>query len=129
LYLQLGIERKREGSSVKRILIGMVSLVFLGGALLSPGSGRGDEYERGKTLYENKCQMCHGTDGKGNGPAAAAFHPKPADFTNPDFWKRKDIDKFITDTIENGHGLMPAFNLKPDEIKAIIDYVSHTFRK
>ncbi len=113
---------------MKRILM-MMGIGFLGSALLWPGSGKGAEYDRGKNLYENKCQMCHGADGKGNGPASAAFQPKPADFTNPDFWKRKDIDKFITNTVENGHGMMPAFNLKTDEIKAIIDYLSHTFKK
>jgi mono/diheme cytochrome c family protein len=87
------------------------------------------EYNIGKDIYENKCQMCHGLKGDGNGPAAAAFHPKPANFTDSKFWQRKDIDKFISNTVENGHGMMPAFNLKPDEIKAIIDYLSHAFKK
>ena len=114
---------------MSRIPIWMVSMMFLGTTLLWPLSGKSAEYTQGKNLYENKCQMCHGQDGKGNGPAAAAFNPKPVDFTNPDFWKQKDIDKFITDTVENGHGMMPAFNLKPDEIKALIDYLSHTFKK
>jgi mono/diheme cytochrome c family protein len=109
--------------------IWMAVIMFVGGLLLWPVGSRGAEYERGKALYESKCLMCHGADGKGNGPAATAFNPKPADFSNPDFWKRKDIDKFITDTVENGHGMMPAFNLKPGEIKAIIDYLSHTFKK
>ncbi len=114
---------------MKRKFICMMGIIFLGTVLLWPGSGKSAEYTQGKNLYENKCQMCHGADGKGNGPAAAAFNPKPADFTNPDFWQRKDIDKFMTNTVENGHGLMPAFNLKPDEIKAVIDYLSHTFKK
>lgn len=114
---------------MKRMLTVMAGMMFLGGALLWPGSGKTAEYTQGKNLYENKCLMCHGADGKGNGPAAAAFNPKPANFTDPMFWQRKDIDKFITDTVENGHGMMPAFNLKPDEIKAIIDYLSHTFKK
>lgn len=109
--------------------IWMIGILVLGGALLWPVSGKGAEYTQGKNLYENKCLMCHGADGKGDGPASAAFNPKPVDFTNPDFWKRKDIDKFITDTVDNGHGLMPAFNFKPDEIRAIIDYLSHAFRK
>jgi mono/diheme cytochrome c family protein len=87
------------------------------------------EYNQGRDIYENKCLMCHGADGKGNGPAAAAFSPKPANFTDPKFWQRKDVDKFITHTVENGHGLMPAFNLKPGEIKAVIDYLSQAFKK
>jgi mono/diheme cytochrome c family protein len=114
---------------MKRMLMVMASMMLLGGTLLWPGSGKSAEYGQGNALYESKCLMCHGTDGKGNGPAAVAFNPKPANFTDPKFWQRKDIDKFITNTIENGHGLMPAFNLKPGEIKAIIDYLSHTFKK
>ncbi len=114
---------------MKKILICVAGVMLLETVLLCPKSAKGADYERGKTLYESKCLMCHGADGKGNGPAAVAFNPKPANFTNPDFWKQKDIDKYITDTIENGHGLMPAFNFKPDEIRAIIDYLSHTFKK
>jgi cytochrome c oxidase cbb3-type subunit 2 len=86
------------------------------------------EYNIGKDIYENKCQMCHGLKGDGNGPAAAAFHPKPANFTDSKFWKQKDINKIITETIEHGHRLMPPVDLTPDQRKAVIDYMSHKFK-
>jgi mono/diheme cytochrome c family protein len=86
------------------------------------------EYQRGKDIYENKCQMCHGLKGDGNGPAAAAFNPKPANFTVPNFWKQKDVDKMITNAIEHGHGMMPPMGLNPDQIKAVMDYIAHTFK-
>jgi mono/diheme cytochrome c family protein len=86
------------------------------------------EYQRGKDIYENKCQICHGVKGDGNGPAGAALSPKPVDFTSPKFWQQKNVDKLITDTVENGHGMMPSFDLKPGEIKDIIDYLAHTFK-
>ena len=35
----------------------------------------------GKTLYHDYCAVCHGTEGKGNGPAAAALKSTPADLT------------------------------------------------
>ncbi len=38
-------------------------------------------------------------------------------------------EKRIAETIRKGHGPMPAFVLKPDEIKAIVDYMSHAFGK
>ena len=44
---------------------------------------RGDR-EAGRTLYNNRCWPCHGATGRGNGPAAAALKPPPADFTDPD---------------------------------------------
>ena len=86
-----------------------------------------DEYDQGKKLYGDKCQICHGAKGDGNGPAGATLSPKPAGFTSPKFWQ-KDVDQKITDTIENGHGMMPSFDLKPAEIKDIIDYLTRAFK-
>ena len=39
----------------------------------SPGSG--------KEMFETYCAVCHGPDGKGNGPAAPALKKSPADLT------------------------------------------------
>lgn len=86
------------------------------------------EYNQGRDIYENKCQMCHGPKGDGNGPAAAAFHPKPANFTGSKLWERKNVNKIITDAIEHGHGLMPPIGLSLGQVKAVIDYISHTFK-
>jgi len=35
----------------------------------------------GKELFREYCAVCHGTDGKGNGPAAKALKVPPADLT------------------------------------------------
>jgi len=85
-------------------------------------------YGEGEKIYEKKCVLCHGTGGKGNGPAAAAFSPHPADFTRPKFWQQKNIEAFIAKTIKNGHGAMPAFELNAEEIQSIIDYLSQAFK-
>ena len=34
-----------------------------------------------KQLYDTSCASCHGTDGRGDGPAADALVPRPRDFT------------------------------------------------
>ena len=102
----------------------VILLVILG----SVGPAAGDELAAGKSLYSAKCQICHGANGKGDGPAAAALNPRPADFTNPAFWQNNAEEK-IRRTVTSGKGAMPAFNLKDDEIKAVADYMAHTFKK
>jgi cytochrome c6 len=84
--------------------------------------------DSGKKLFDDKCALCHGRNGKGDGPAGAALSPRPADFTSPKFWQNI-TDKKIADTIRNGHGVMPGFNLSDDQIQAIIDYLKQSFKK
>jgi len=35
----------------------------------------------GKEMFKSYCAVCHGVDGKGNGPAASAMKTTPADLT------------------------------------------------
>jgi cytochrome c5 len=112
---------------MKQILVYALTGIFIVTLLSFAYSAETGKDERGKNLYSNKCQMCHGIKGDGNGPAASAFSPGPADFTNPKFWQNNSENK-IADTIKNGMGAMPPFNLESDEIKAIIKYMSHTFK-
>lgn len=38
--------------------------------------------ENGKAKFKELCSSCHGEGGKGDGPAAVALTPKPANFTD-----------------------------------------------
>jgi high-affinity iron transporter len=107
---------------------GAVLLVLLLTGFIAVSGASGDELQRGSDLYAAKCQICHGPDGRGDGPAAGAFNPRPADFTSASFWKNNPEEK-ITKAVTKGKGQMPAFNLSPDEIKAVIVYLEHTFKK
>jgi mono/diheme cytochrome c family protein len=82
----------------------------------------------GKALYETNCAMCHGATGKGKGPAAAALSSEPADLTSPKFWGNNGQKKIET-AVSDGYGAMPPLDLKADEIKAVTDYMSNTFKK
>ena len=113
---------------MKKMIAFVIAGMFLGLGVWNTKTIGASEYEPGRKIYENNCQICHGVKGDGNGPAAAAFHPKPANFTSPKFWQQKDVDKLIADTVENGHGMMPSISLKPNEIKAVIEYISQGFK-
>jgi mono/diheme cytochrome c family protein len=39
----------------------------------------------GRSLYRDNCASCHGDEGRGDGPGAAAADPGPSDFTRPEF--------------------------------------------
>jgi mono/diheme cytochrome c family protein len=62
----------------------------------------------GPEMFRAYCSPCHGRSGKGDGPAAAALTPKPADLTlfakrrNGTFSARDFEDKL------NGKGMTPA---------------------
>jgi cytochrome c5 len=113
---------------MKRFLGCAVVVLFLGAAPLLARSVEGSEYDKGKTLYENKCQFCHGMRGDGKGPAAEPLLGHPVNFIDTKFWQ-DGVEIIIENTIKNGKEMMPAFDLTTDEIKAIVKYMSNTFKK
>ena len=113
---------------MKRVLVfGLLGLFLIPmvSGWSSPALAQGDS---GKSIFDDKCAMCHGTDGKGNGPAASGFSPSPKDFNTPAFWQTMTRAK-IKDTIENGHGPMPPLELSDSQIRAVIDYMEQAFKK
>lgn len=46
----------------------------------SPFAGSADAVRKGKSVFQSKCQRCHGSAGKGDGPEADK-KKKPADLT------------------------------------------------
>jgi mono/diheme cytochrome c family protein len=116
-----------EVAAMKKLGIWVIGGLFLGSGVFWGPSLVGAQSGAGQGVYSDKCAICHGQDGKGNGPGAAVFSPSPADFTSPAFWQNTSNAK-ITDTIENGHGPMPSIDLSPSQIKAVIEYMSQTFK-
>ena len=113
---------------MKRSILVILSCFFVVALTARYGFAQSENSIKGKTLYTNKCQFCHGIRGDGKGPAAEPLMRHPADFTDPKFWQ-KDIVEKIDVTLKSGKEMMPAFDLKPDDIKAITWYISHTFKK
>ena len=80
--------------------------------------------EPADAIFKKQCVACHGAGGMGDGPAAIALNPKPADFTDPErMGGVTDIQ--LLEIISAGKGTMPAFSavLTPEEIQAVVEYV------
>ena len=77
----------------------------------------------GEKTVTDRCVLCHGTGGKGDGPGGAALNPKPRNWTDHTYMGTRTDDQ-LYDVIFNGKGAMPAWGklgiLQPKEIRSAI---------
>jgi cytochrome c553 len=69
-----------------------------------------------KEVFKARCVMCHGADGKGDGPASVALNPKPRNYTDAT-WQKSVSDEQIKKTITGGGasvGKSPIMPAQPD---------------
>jgi mono/diheme cytochrome c family protein len=67
----------------------------------------------GKTHYQVHCALCHGDQGKGDGPAGSAYETKAIDLTQGQAPAASDGELFLT--IKKGKGKMPPAKKMSDE--------------
>jgi mono/diheme cytochrome c family protein len=69
-----------------------------------------------KEVFKTRCVMCHGENGKGDGPASVALNPKPRNYTDKE-WQKTVSDEQIKKTITGGGasvGKSPIMPAQPD---------------
>jgi mono/diheme cytochrome c family protein len=99
-----------------------------GAAALSAQSGNAGPVT-GRDVYRANCAACHGPEGRGNGPAAAALNPRPTDFTNA-AQRQATTDSAVADVIEHGRRGMPAFGrtLRHAQVDSLVAHLK-SFRR
>lgn len=87
----------------------------------------------GQRVYAQRCAVCHGPDGRGNGPAAPSLAPRPRDFTQGQFKYKStaagqpptdaDLIRVVRDGL--AASAMPYWRdiLTDAEIRAVVDFV------
>jgi len=102
----------------------LMMLVF---SLAAGAASAAEDKPNAKLIYEQRCAFCHGTDGKGDGPAGAALSPPPPNFASADYWKTRDVAQVRRAVVEGKPGtpMIPFGNaLKKKEIDAVVELVT-----
>jgi mono/diheme cytochrome c family protein len=97
--------------------------------LTNPISPTPDALAAGEAIYRERCQVCHGASGGGNGPGAAGLNPPVSDFRVHLLAGHTDARFFhwISEGIPGT--AMPAFKtrLSIEERWQLITFMRHTF--
>jgi mono/diheme cytochrome c family protein len=85
----------------------------------------------GQKIFQTRCFVCHGRDGRGSGPASQGLSQKPQDLTDPS-WQRSVTDDQIRTVIRAGGAIVgksgampPNPDLTNDDLNSLVDYVRH----
>lgn len=72
----------------------------------NPVEPTANSIDNGKVLFQTHCAVCHGPEGRGDGPAATGLNPRPTDLTQS---ARMLRDGVVAGVITDGRGSMPSF--------------------
>jgi mono/diheme cytochrome c family protein len=76
----------------------------------------------GREVAETNCVPCHGNHYTGDGPAAVALNPKPADWTSPRVQNQTDGELFWK--ITTGRNPMPSWQHLPERERwAVVRFI------
>ena len=82
--------------------------------------------EAGKAIFATKCATCHGPAGHGDGPAAIALDPRPADFSDASRWAftSEGVKHWVILNGIKGTGMAPP-GLSDDDAWNVLAYLQH----
>lgn len=92
-----------------------------------------DEAARGEAqaIYDQRCRICHGVGGKGDGPGSMSLQPRPRDYTDQ-AWQRGATEEHLARVIIGGgaavgmSALMPPnpdLRGRPAVVRALIERI------
>lgn len=109
---------------------------LLGTALIvaMASAGAGADRESGKKIYAQKCQNCHGPDGKGSATAEKMLKTKIPDLTATQPSKlskaeRQQYEQRVRTVLAEGKKPMPPFgkSLSKEDQENVLEYMEKAF--
>lgn len=96
-----------------------------GEELINPTRDNPESLNRGKQVYEVHCQLCHGSEGRGDGLVGLKFVPAPMDLTLD--YVQLQPDGQIYFTISHGSIAMPYYRdtIAEDDRWHVVNYVKN----
>jgi mono/diheme cytochrome c family protein len=115
---------------------GLLSLLLLGSCSRAPQEATplpevaDDAASRaGETIFHTRCFVCHGREGKGNGPASIGLGATVRDLTSSS-WQDSTSDETIRSVIRNGAlaiggsaAMTPNRDLSDAQIQSLVRYI------
>jgi mono/diheme cytochrome c family protein len=95
-----------------------------GGATPGTTTSSDPKIAMGAAQYSEKCALCHGATGHGDGVGAAALDPKPRNHTDGSYMNAQSNEALMA-VIKDGKGQMPAWGatMSDEEVTAVLAYV------
>ena len=91
-----------------------------------------NEVKLGKKIYNERCEVCHGSNGNGKTFAANALFPPPKNFKSETTQKELNRERMIR-SVTKGRpttAMMPWKNiLSKQEINSVVDYIRQVLMK
>ncbi|MBH97834.1 MAG: hypothetical protein CMM56_05210 [Rhodospirillaceae bacterium] len=108
-------------------VVGMTEAKDDAASLENPVPMTQQSIDRGKTLYEINCSVCHGAGGEGDGTVGLLFSVAPVNLN--DAYTQDQADGSIFFTITRGRGVMPYYRdaLDHEERWHVINYLRAEF--
>jgi mono/diheme cytochrome c family protein len=76
------------------------------------------------TVYADNCAVCHGDEGKGDGPIAASLTPRPPDLTQSELVGTMSEEELM-EYVSVGKGAMPGFGkiLTEEQLRGVVAWL------
>jgi len=112
---------------------GLISVLLIGGCSRAPEVEAAHtiaaDAQEGEKIFQTRCFVCHGREGKGNGPASTGLGATVRDLTNVS-WQDSTSDETIRSVVRNGAqavggsiAMAPNRDLSDAQIQSLVRYI------